>query len=214
MARVDGRPSRWTSRPYSFAAADELTRALGVSRTVAAVLGRRGYEDPPAPRAVLPPTHPHHPGTLGDMAGACRLILGHVVRRSRIVVHGDYDVDGVCATAVLVRALRRLHADVGWHVPSRFDEGYGLASATVEKLAAQGTGLIVTVDCGVTAVEPVARAAELGVEVVISDHHKPGDDLPDCPIVHPGFGGYPFDSLCGSAVAHKLAQALLAAAEE
>lgn len=214
MARVDGRPSRWTSRPYSFVAADGLTRALGVSPTVAAVLVRRGYEDPDAARAFLEPTDCHDPGTLGDMADACRVILGHVVRRSRIVVHGDYDVDGVCATTVLVRALRLLHADVGWHIPSRFDEGYGLATVTVEKLAAQGTGLIVTVDCGVTAVEQVARAAELGVDVVVSDHHKPGEQLPGCPIVHPGYGGYPFESLCGSAVAHKLAQALMIAAEE
>jgi single-stranded-DNA-specific exonuclease len=213
MARVDGRPSRWTSRPYDFAAADALTRELGVPRTVAAVLARRGYTDVEAGRAFLDPRDRHDPATLGDAADACRVILGHVARGSRVVVHGDYDVDGVCATAILLRALRRLDADAGWHVPSRFDEGYGLAVSTVEKLAAHGTGLIITVDCGITAVAEVRRAAELGVDVVVSDHHKPGAELPACPIVHPEFGGYAYDSLCGSAVAHKLAQALLAAAE-
>jgi single-stranded-DNA-specific exonuclease len=212
MACVDGRPSRWTSHPYSFAAADALTRELGVSRTVASVLVRRGYDTPRLAREFLDPRERHEPASLGDMAEACRVVLGHVARGSRIVVHGDYDVDGVCATALLVRALRTLGADVGWHVPSRFDEGYGLAVATVEKLAAQGAALVVTVDCGITAVEPVARARELGVDVVVSDHHKPAEALPDCPIVHPGFAGYPFAHLCGSAVAHKLAEALLAAA--
>src|SRR4051794_3296834 len=213
MARVDGRPSRWTSRPYSFAAADALTRELGVSRPVAAVLARRGYETAADARAFLDPQDRHDPSLLGDMAEACRVVLDHVGRGTRIVVHGDYDVDGVCATAVLVRALRRLGApDVRWHIPSRFDEGYGLAVQTVERLAADGAGLIVTVDCGVTAVDAVARARELGVDVVVSDHHKPGDAMPAAPLVHPGFGGYPCADLCGSAVAHKLGQALHAAA--
>src|SRR4051794_30825499 len=112
MARVDGRPSRWTTHPYSFASADALTRELGVSRTTAAVLVRRGYDTPAAARAFLEPRDRHDPATLGDMAEACRVILANAVRKSRIVVHGDYDVDGVCATAVLVRALRRLGADV------------------------------------------------------------------------------------------------------
>src|SRR4051794_21430355 len=107
MARVDGRPSRWTSRPYSFAAADALTREVGVSRTVAAVLVRRGYDSPEAARDFLDPRERHDPASLGDMAEACRVVLGHVGGGSRVIVHGDYDVDGVCATAVLVRALRR-----------------------------------------------------------------------------------------------------------
>src|SRR4051812_7417228 len=117
MAGLDGRPSRWSSRPYSFAAADALTRELGLARAVAAVLVRRGYDTPAAARAFLDPQDRHDPLTLGDMAEACRLILAHVGNTSRIVVHGDYDVDGVCATAIVVRALRTLGADVGWHVP-------------------------------------------------------------------------------------------------
>jgi single-stranded-DNA-specific exonuclease len=213
MARVDGRPSRWASRPYDFASADALTRELGLSRTAAAVLVRRGHDTPARARAFLDPQDRHDPAALGDMVDACRVILGHVQRGSRIVVHGDYDVDGVCATAVLVRALRELGADAGWHIPSRFDEGYGLATQTVERLAARGARLIVTVDCGITATEAVDRARELVVDVVVSDHHKPGDVLPACPVVHPGLGGYPEPALCGSAVAHKLAQSLFHAAD-
>ena len=119
-------------------------------------------------------------------------------RRSRITVHGDYDVDGVAATAVLVRALRTLGADVDWYLPSRIDDGYGLAAATVERLAARGTELLMTVDCAITAVEEVAAARAAGLDVVVTDHHAPRADgrLPDAPIVHPRVGGHP----CADAV--------------
>ena len=114
-------------------------------------------------------------------------MLEHVERGSRITVHGDYDVDGVCSTAILVRALRTLGADVDWYLPSRIDDGYGLARTTVEKLAARGTNLLITVDCAITAVEEVALARALGMDVVVTDHHSPRADgvLPDAPLVHP-----------------------------
>ena len=106
-------------------------------------------------------------------ATAAGVILGHVARRSRITVHGDYDVDGICSTAILVRALRTLGADVDWYLPSRIDDGYGLAAATVERLAARGTDLLVTVDCAITAVDEVAAARAAGMDVVVTDHHTP-----------------------------------------
>ena len=115
----------------------------------------------------------------------------------RICVHGDYDVDGICATALAVLALRELGAEVDWHLPSRFDEGYGVAGQTLERLAADGCGLVLTVDCGITAVEEVARAKELGLDVIVTDHHRPGDTLPDCPIVATKPSRYPFPELCG-----------------
>ena len=144
------------------------------------------------------------------------MILGHVARRSRITVHGDYDVDGICSTAILVRALRTLGADVDWYLPSRIDDGYGLAAATVERLAARGTDLLVTVDCAITAVAEVAAAKAAGMDVVVTDHHTPRADgaLPDAPIVHPRLGGYPCPDLCAAGVAYKLAQALLEGAGE
>ncbi len=138
--------------------------------------------------------------------------MRHVARGSRIVIHGDYDVDGVCSTAVLARALRRLGAEPVCELPSRFDEGYGLSAAGVERQASAGTDLLVTVDCGITAVDEVAHARALGMEVVVTDHHRPGERLPDCTVVHPALGGYPFADLCAAGVAYKLAEALADAA--
>ena len=115
------------------------------------------------------------------MGAAVELIRRHVDAGGRIVVHGDYDVDGVCATAVLVRALRSLGPS-GWYLPSRSDDGYGLSVATVERLARRGTGLLITVDCGITAVDEVAAARAAGIDVVLTDHHPPRRDgqLPAC----------------------------------
>jgi single-stranded-DNA-specific exonuclease len=128
-------------------------------------------------------------------------------------VHGDFDVDGVCATTILISTLRRLGAECDWLIPDRLADGYGLSADNVRKLAERGTSLILTADCGITAVAEVALAGELGMEVVVTDHHQPGDELPDCPILHPGLDeGYPFAELCGTAVAWKLATALRGAA--
>ncbi len=144
------------------------------------------------------------------IGAAIETIERHIRAGSRIVVHGDYDVDGVCATAVLVRALRSLGADVGWYLPSRSEDGYGLSAATVARLCESATGLLVTVDCGITAIDEVAQARAGGLDVVVTDHHSVRGDgeLPDCPIVHPVVGGYPSREMCGTAVAHKLAEAL------
>jgi single-stranded-DNA-specific exonuclease len=145
---------------------------------------------------------------------AAELILGHLRAGAVITVHGDYDADGVCATAVLVRALRTLGGRVDWYLPHRIDDGYGLAATTVERLAARGTQLLVTVDCAITAVEEVAAARAAGLAVVVTDHHTPRADgaLPAAPLVHPVVGGYPCPDLCATGVAYKLAQGLLEAA--
>src|SRR4051794_2269096 len=199
-------PSRWSCRPYSVSAADELARALEISPVTAAILTRRGHDTPDAARHFLAADERHDPMTLTGVPEACEAILRHIARGAKIVVHGDYDVDGVCSTAILVRALRGLCADPRWHIPSRAD-GYGLSTATVERLAAEGAGLLVTVDCAITATAEIARANELGLEVVVTDHHRPAETLPDCTIVHPALGDYPFHELCAAAVTHKLAQA-------
>ena len=214
MARVESRPSRWTCDAFSVDAAESIARELGLSRVAAQILARRGHDTPDLARSFMRAGDSHDPTRLNDAAEACRLILAHVERGSRIVVHGDYDVDGVCATTVMISALRRLGAAPSWYLPSRFEDGYGLNGATVERLAREGAGLIVTVDCGVTAVDEVAQAIAAGVDVVVTDHHKPGDTLPACPVVHPAIGDYPFPSLCGTAVAFKLGQALALAAGE
>ena len=197
--------------PYDYAAAERLAGALGVSHVTAQVLVRRGFADPELARAFLAADARHPLDAFGGLRAGAARILAHVERGSRVTVHGDYDVDGVSATAVLVRALRTLGADVDWYLPSRIDDGYGLASATVERLAARGTQLLVTVDCAITAVEEVAAARAAGLDVVVTDHHAPRADgrLPDAPIVHPGLGGYPCPELCAAGVAHLLARALL-----
>jgi len=194
---------------------EALVRGLGVSETLAAVLARRGYEDVDRARAFLAAELPaHDPFLLGDMEGACEAIRGAVADGKRICVHGDYDADGISATALAVLVLRELGAEVSWHLPSRFDEGYGLARDTLTRLAENGCGLVLTVDCGVTAVEEVAHARALGLDVVITDHHRAGRELPDCPVVGPYRGGYPFTELCGTGVVWKLGQALLGSGSE
>jgi single-stranded-DNA-specific exonuclease len=213
---VRGIDARFTVTPYDYGAAERLAAALGVSHVLAQVLVRRGLGAEAEARAFLAAAEAHPLDAFGGLREAARHILGHVGRRSRITVHGDYDVDGVAATAVLVRALRTLGADVDWYLPSRIDDGYGLAAATVARLAERGTDLLVTVDCAITAVEEVAAARAAGMDVVVTDHHSPRADgrLPDAPIVHPAVGGHPCAELCATGVAYKLAQALLEAAGE
>jgi single-stranded-DNA-specific exonuclease len=189
--------------------ATALAGALGLSETTASVLVRRGYADPVEAQAFLDAAVPEHdPFRLGDMEAACAAIRAAIAGGKPICVHGDYDVDGICATALAVGVLRELGAEVSWHLPSRFEEGYGLSGETLTRLAGGETGLVLTVDCGITAVEEVAHAKKLGLEVVITDHHRPGDQLPDCPVVATRPSGYPFPELCGTGVVYKLAQAL------
>jgi single-stranded-DNA-specific exonuclease len=200
----------WTIRPCPHRQASGLAKELDLSEITASVLVRRGYGDPELARAFLAGEQPlHDPFLLGDMAGAVERIRTTIAAGKRICVHGDYDVDGICATVLAVLVLRELGADVEWHLPSRFDEGYGVSGQTLERLAGEGCGLVLTVDCGITAVEEVRRARELGLDVIVTDHHRPGDELPDCPIVATRPSDYPFQELCGTGVVYKLAQALL-----
>jgi len=199
---------------YDYAAAERLRATLGVSHVTAQVLVRRGFGEPDRARAFLAAGARHPLDAFGGLRAGAARILAHVERGSRITVHGDYDVDGVASTAVLVRALRTIGADVDWYLPSRIDDGYGLARSTVERLAARGSELLVTVDCAITAVDEVAAARAAGLDVVVTDHHSPRADgrLPDAPVVHPAVGGYPCPELCAAGVAHLLARALLEAA--
>ena len=136
-----------------------LVHELGLSELTAGVLVRRGYANPDAARTFLAAAPPgHDPFLLGDMAKAVETIRAAIAAGKRICVHGDYDVDGICATALALLCLRSLGADAEWHLPSRFDEGYGLSGETLDRLAADGCGLVLTVDCGITAVDEIAAA--------------------------------------------------------
>jgi single-stranded-DNA-specific exonuclease len=199
----------WTIGPCPHRLQTELAAALGISELTASVLVRRGYSDPAAAQAFLAGDQPpHDPFLLGDMELACERIRAAIAAGRRICVHGDYDVDGISATALAVLLLRELGADVDWHLPSRFEEGYGVSRDTLARLADEGCGLVLTVDCGITAVEEVAEAKARGLEVIVTDHHRPAEALPDCPIVATRPSEYPFPELCGTGVVYKLGQAL------
>src|SRR5437867_2892665 len=205
----------WSVKPCSQSAASALADALGLSETTARVRVRRGYDDPDQARAFLEGALPGHDAfLLGDMAAGVDAIKGAIAAGKRICVHGDYDADGICATALAVLILRELEADVVWHLPSRFEEGYGVQRETLARLADEGCGLVLTVDCGVTAVDEIAEARARGLEVVVTDHHRPGETLPDCPIVATRPSDYPFPELCGTGVVYKLGQALFGVESE
>jgi single-stranded-DNA-specific exonuclease len=189
---------------------ETLERELGCGGVLAQVLARRGLSDPHEAREFLACSEVHRPGAFRGIGAAVELVLSHLSRGSTITVHGDYDCDGVCSTAILLTTLRELGAEVDWHLPDRQGEGYGLAGATVARLIERGTGLLITADCAITAVAEVAAARAGGMDVLVTDHHSPRADgvLPDAPYIHPALCGYPCSELCATAVAAKLAQAL------
>lgn len=175
---------------------------------MATVLARRGFTDVASARRFLEASEAHGPFQMGGMERAVDLVLEHLRSGAVIAVHGDYDVDGVCATALVTRVLRRLGGTVRCRLPSRMEDGYGLSVEAVKQLHAQGARLLVTVDCGIGAIEEVALARRLGMDVLVTDHHRAGEELPDCPLVHPAVGGYPCADLCATGVAYKLCEAL------
>ena len=200
--------SAFAVEPYSYAEARALSDQLGLSEPVAVTLVRRGYRTPAEARAFLTADESHSPFAFDSMEVVVERVRAAIEANKRITVHGDFDVDGVCATALMVSTLRELGAECDWFIPSRVEDGYGLSAENVRRLAERGTSLLLTVDCGITAVAEVALARELGMDVIVTDHHQQAAALPDCPILHPEISNYPFASLCGTAVAWKLGCAL------
>jgi single-stranded-DNA-specific exonuclease len=194
--------------PYDYADVRAVADALSLSQPVAVTLVRRGYRTPEEARAFLAADETHPPQAFQGIDEIVATVWAAIEAGERITVHGDFDVDGVSATALLIGTLRDLGADCDWLIPDRIADGYGLSKENVEKLAVRGTGLLITVDCGITAVEQVALARELGMEVIVTDHHQRDERLPACLILHPEVSRYPFEALCGTAVAWKLACAL------
>jgi single-stranded-DNA-specific exonuclease len=194
--------------PYDYGEVRALADGLGLSEPVAVTLVRRGYRTVAEARAFLEAADDHDPFLFAAMSEVVDRIGVAVAAGRRITVHGDYDVDGVCSTAILVRTLRALGADCDWLIPDRLGDGYGLSAAGVGELASRGTTLLITTDCGIGSADEVEAAVAAGIEVIVTDHHQPGERLPDCPILHPVVSGYPFGELCGTGVAYKLAQAL------
>ncbi|MBV9957973.1 MAG: single-stranded-DNA-specific exonuclease RecJ, partial [Acidobacteria bacterium] len=209
---------RWIVREADTLRAVELARTLGVSAVVAGLLVARGYGEVAAARRFLSPSLEdlHDPSLMLGMERAVERVLRAIDEGEPILVYGDYDVDGTTGTVVLRRALQLLGAKTGFHVPHRFTEGYGIQQPALETAAAEGFKLVVSVDTGIRAHEPLLWARANGLDVIITDHHLPDEDEgapPAYAVLNPNQHGctYPDKNLAGVGVAFKLAHALLRA---
>jgi single-stranded-DNA-specific exonuclease len=203
----------WDHLDCEAASVEVLSRALQLHPVVARLLCLRGLDTPEAADRFLNPSldHLHDPRLLADMDVAVQRLLDAIGRQERIVVHGDYDVDGVTSTVILRRVLELLGANVAHFVPERMRDGYGLQTATLERLHAEGARIVVSVDCGIRADEAARRAAALGLDLIITDHHEPGTELPPAfAVINPKRADcdYPDKNLAGVGVALKIVQEL------
>jgi len=188
----------------------EALLGMDLHPRIAQLLASRGIETPEAAKAFLTPSLAdlHDPFLMRDMRLAVNCVEDALGKGQRITVFGDYDVDGVTATSILLTYLRKRGGRVHYYIPARHGEGYGMSFAAVERIA-PNTDLIITVDCGITSAKEVARARELGMRVIVTDHHQLGETPVECEaVLNPLLGGYPFPMLCGAGVAVKLVQAL------
>ena len=208
-------PKRWLVREHDEASSAVLASALGLSPIVAGLLIARGHQELESARAFLHPSldQLHDPFLMRGMRDAVQRLLHAIDNQEPILIYGDYDVDGTTGTAVLLRALRMLGATAGYHVPHRFTEGYGIQQAGLEKAVRDGYKLVVSVDCGIRAHEPLHWAQANGLDIIITDHHLPDEDEgspPALAVLNPNQPGchYPDKHLAGVGVAFKLIHAL------
>ncbi|MBI4842937.1 MAG: single-stranded-DNA-specific exonuclease RecJ [Nitrospirae bacterium] len=191
-----------------------LSGKAAISTTFAQILVNRGIKDPDAIREFLNPSFKnlHDPSLLPDIDKAVERVKSAVSNSETVLVHGDYDADGLTSAALLVSALRKIGLKTCYHVPNRETEGYGFGNSGIEKAKACGAGLIITADCGISSAEAVLSAKNLGIDVIITDHHEVPDKLPEATAVinpHRRDSQYPFRNLAGVGVAYKLVQALV-----
>lgn len=194
--------------------AARVSAEAGVPLALARLLVQRGVTTASELKDFLHPSldHMHDPSLLPDLDVGVDRVASAMASGEKILVHGDYDVDGVTSTALLVRTLRALKADVEWRVPHRRKEGYGIKPSAIDEAAAKGAKVVLTCDCGIGAHDTAERARELGVDVIITDHHEPGPELPNATaVVNPKRfdADYPFPELAGVGVAFKFAQGLV-----
>ena len=203
----------WRIHAHDAQRISHLEREAGVPAVVAQLLICRGIDDAETARQFLDTklTDLRDPELLPGIKQAVDSIQAAIQAKKRITIYGDYDADGMTATAILYRCLTLLGANVGYFVPNRFEEGYGLNGSAVEQLAERGTQMIISVDCGIASLAESEVVQRLGLELIVTDHHEMADRLPAATaIVHPRLPGYdyPFGGLCGAGVAFKLAWAL------
>jgi len=205
--------SRWIL-PSEIVAPAVLARELGIATAAAKVLAHRGLSDPVAARRFLNPSFDEllDPYAMRDMAAAVERIRRAIAAKEKILIYGDYDVDGTTSVVLLTKGIELAGGAAEYHVPHRLKDGYGMRPEVVETMAAEGVKLIVSVDTGIRAAEVVKRAAELGIDVIVTDHHLPESELPPAlAVLNPNRPdcAYPEKNLCGAGVAFKLVQALL-----
>lgn len=207
--------TRWLVPQPEPRAVEALAGALRIHSVTARVLLNRGLRDPESAGRFLAPSleHLHDPMRLTGMAEAVRRLRAAVERKEKILIYGDYDVDGTMSVVMLLKAIQIAGGDADFHVPHRIKEGYGMRSEVIDRAAAQGVGLIISVDTGIRALEVVRQARERGMDVIITDHHLPEAELPPAlAVLNPNRRdcAYPDKNLCGAGVAFKLVHALLA----
>jgi len=203
----------WVFREADREAAGRIARQAGISAFLAQILAARGLKDAEEVKRFLNPSIDglHDPFLMKDMDKAVLRISEAVKNGERIIIYGDYDVDGITGTSVLYSFLRRLGADAGYYIPDRLDEGYGLSVGALEGIISGGAKLVITVDCGITALEEAGYAVENGAGLIITDHHEPKENLPEAhAVVNPlrPDCGYPFKELAGVGVVYKLVHAM------
>ena len=206
-------PYLWERLACNDQAADVLARELKISPAIARLLAIRGIDEPETAQRFLHPSldHLHDPFRLTGMAAAVERILAAIERHECIAIHGDYDCDGITSTVILRRALELFGANVIHFLPERLRDGYGLQPETFDRLQAQGASLVISVDCGIRGIEAAKRARELGIDLIITDHHEPDAELPVAvAVINPRRHDceYPDKNLAGVGVALKLVQAL------
>jgi single-stranded-DNA-specific exonuclease len=206
------REKRWVFAPADRSASARLAHSLNVSDLTATLLVNRGVREPADARGFLKPELSAliNPEKFNDMPRAVDRLEAAVQAREKVAIFGDYDVDGTSGTAILIKLFTLLEVPVAYRVPHRVTDGYGLNTAAVEAFAAEGAKLLITIDCGTNDVEEIARARELGMDVVVLDHHEPGPTLPDATIINPKLrdSTYGFTGICSAGISFKMAWAL------
>lgn len=199
---------RWIYKKYSVTSEEtsELSRSCGINPAVACVLLNRGINSPEKAKKFLNISAENFEDAamLDGIEAVAGRIEEALAKNEHIVVYGDYDVDGITSVGVMLSYLREHGAKADYYIPSRSDEGYGLNSRALKKIRFNGTKLVITVDTGITAVDEIEFAKIINLDIVITDHHQCKDTLPDCPVINPHIGNYPFKNLAGVGVVFKL----------
>src|SRR5574340_1203313 len=207
---------RWFEPTPNSETVDRLARELSLPPTIARILALRGIGDAEAAQRFLSPSlaHLHDPFLMAGMDAAVGRVQRAIELREKVLIYGDYDVDGTMAVVVLLTALRALGVQVDAHIPDRMVDGYGMRADVIERAAREGYRLVLSVDTGIREHAVISRARELGVDSIVTDHHLPDGELPAAAAIlnpHRADCGYPEKNLSGVGVAFKLAQALLGA---